>query len=369
MTGARSVAGGIATSNLNNLYALRDLVSEKGMGLEIFSYLEREKDRPTFLHPGISFTGFGKRKWVLAAALLLRLSQRPVFIFDHVRLALPLFPFAKFRLIKVVIFAHGSEAWKRMSRTSRWSFESASLCLANSQFTMKRMRERIAQFNGVACPLGLSPDFDSNGKLEDSSYNKLELEAADQRMRSLGKRVLLLVARMDSREGQKGHRALIKILPELLRKFPDVQLVFPGPGDDRENLRQLAQNQGVAQAVFIPGWVSHSVLRALYQHCYALIMPSQQEGFGLAYLEAMNYAKPCVGCFDQGAEEIIVDGETGFLIRDPNNPQELLEKVSTLLVEPELAERMGKKGFERLHQFFTSQQYQERIKEAISKVL
>ena len=126
---------------------------------------------------------------------------------------------------------------------------------------------------------------------------------------------------MDQREGKKGHRDLINVLPALLGEFPEVQVVLPGPGDDRNNLQALAQRKGVAPSVFLPGFVSTETLRSLYRDCYAFVLPSQQEGFGLAYLEAMNYAKPCVGCYDQGAEDVIVHGESGFLVHDPHNAQ------------------------------------------------
>ena len=59
-----------------------------------------------------------------------------------------------------------------------------------------------------------------------------------------------------------------------------------------------------------------------------------QGGFGLVYLEAMNYAKPCVGCFGDGGEDVIVDGETGLLVHDPNDAQELQQVLIELLEDP-----------------------------------
>ncbi len=51
------------------------------------------------------------------------------------------------------------------------------------------------------------------------------------------------------------------------------------------------------------------MLEQLYSQCYAFVVPSKQEGFGLVHLEAMNFGKPCVGCFDDGAADVNVDGE------------------------------------------------------------
>ena len=369
ITGASKVAGGIAASNHNNLRSLVDLAAFKKIGLKILSLLEENSDRPVFLPDWVSFKGFKRNKFAFAAELLSLVVRKPVFVFDHVRLAFPLFPFAATGSVRSVIFTHGSESWKRIHPTSRWSFQAASLCLANSNFTLGKMRERIPRFNGEACPLGLSPDFPLNGEAEQLSTSDINLRAADGIYRRLERRVLLLVARIDRREGRKGHLSLINILPALQKKFPDVQLVFPGPGNGQEELIELARKRGVSSSVFLPGWVPPETLKSLYRRCYAFTMPSEQEGFGMVYLEAMSFAKACVGCFDQGAEDIIMHGETGFLVRDPDNSNELLDTLTNLLANPELTQTLGKNGFERLRQFFTAEHYQARVKEKISKIL
>lgn len=375
MTGCRGYCGGIASANLNVLHALVGLARERGAGLTVFSLLEKESDRPEFLPRWVRFRAFQGNRGLFAVNLLRETVGRPIFCFDHVRLAFPLVPFAAARVVKTVIFAHGSESWKRIRRTSLWSFRYATLCLTNSHFTLKKMLEVIGNINAAACPLGLSPDFALNGGIPRDIFDgPIELEAADGSTRPLGKRYFLLVARMlgprrDSDEGQKGHRSLIRILPELLPEFPDVQLVFPGPGDDRQDLRELAQKEGVASSVFLPGAVSHERLQSLYGQCYAFVMPSKQEGFGLAYLEAMNYAKPCVGCFDQGAEDVIVHGETGLLVHEPSDREELCRVLLSLLRDPESARAMGKNGFERLRECFSSRHAQERIKGQIAAIL
>ena len=369
MTGAHSLCGGIANANLNVLHALIELGVENALGVTVFSYLEGNRDRPDFLPQWIKFQGFQGHKWPFVAHLLYAAARRPTLCFDHVTLALPVLPLAVAGVVKTIILAHGSEAWKRVRRTSRWSLRYASLCLTNSQFTLRKMRQCMAHFHGAACPLGLSPVFASHLETFDTAVIPAAFEAADGQRRVLGKRVLLLVGRMDAREGEKGHRALIHILPELLKEFPQVQVVLPGPGDDRKNIQALAQRQGVASSVFLPGGVSTETLRSLYRDCYAYVLPSRQEGFGLTYLEAMYYAKPCIGCYDQGAEDVIVHGETGFLLHDPHNVQEFLGLLQALLRNPELTRRLGCNGFARLHNGFTSRHYQERLKQHLARVL
>ena len=369
MTGASSICGGIHTTNLNVLHALMDLAGEIEGEVKVFSYLESEEARPAFLPERHEFRAFDGDKSAFALNLLSEARKRPIICFDHVTLALPVLPLALSGLLKSVIFAHGSESWRRIRRLSRSSFENASLCIANSDFTLKKMRERIARFNGVACPLGLSPEMTLNATIPTGFTEEVQLEAADRVTRKLGAQVLLLVGRMHPGEREKGHRPLLNIMPRLLQQFADVQLVFAGPGDDSDDLRELACSVGVGHAVFLPGFLRVEELNRLYQHCYAFVMPSLQEGFGLAYLEAMNYGKPCVGCFDQGAEDIIVDQETGFLVRNPNDQDDLLGILTVLLSDRQRALYMGANGFDRLHAHFTSDQYQQRIREQIARVL
>ncbi len=301
--------------------------------------------------------------------LLRKAVGRPVFILDHVTLAKPLLPLMMARAIPVAIFAHGSESWKRLRSINRRLFERAAVVLTNSQFTLRKMRERIPQFSGVACPLGLAPEFPLNNALPDSLGNKVSLENANGQKCELGPRVCLLVGRMHPREREKGHDELLAIWSDIVREFPHAQLVFAGPGEDRHRLLQVAREDGVGESVFISGELAQQTLQELYAKCYVFTMPSRQEGFGLVYLEAMNFGKPCLGCRDDGAEDVIADQETGLLIRDPKDRHELLGALRQLLGDPQRAVEMGRRGFERLHKHFTAEKFQRRLREQLEKFI
>jgi phosphatidylinositol alpha-1,6-mannosyltransferase len=367
MTGAYGLCGGIATANRNVLQALFEISQERNQPLSILSLLEQPADRPP-LPEHVSFRAFSGSKSRFALALLRACARRPLICFDHVTLALPVLPLAAASVVRTVILAHGSEAWRHVRRSSRLSFRCATLTLTNSEFTLRKMQSRLGRFRSTACPLGLSPEF-SQGMTSDSPARMIELEAADGRRYPLGARALLLVARLDPREGGKGHAELIAVLPRLLEHFPDVQLVFAGPGSGREPLEQQARQSGVAHAVFFPGRVEGRTLNDLYRQCYAFVMPSRQEGFGLVYLEAMSFAKPCLGCFDDGAEDVVVDGETGRLIHDPRDPQELLGALRSLLENPARAARLGENGRRRLQANFTAEHHRDRFRTAIAELL
>ncbi len=369
MTGAGSLAGGIAAVNLNLLHALVELTRQVRFRLSVSSLLERDSDRPDFLPDHVAFRGFAGSKLALSADLMRQLPRRPLYFYERVGLAIPTLPLAALRLAATVLFAHGSENWRGVRRVDLASIRTARLVITNSRYTLRRMQQYVTGFRGVACPLGLSPVFPLNDRPPAAARETIELEAADGRRRRLGERVLLLVARMDPLEREKGHPQLLAALPSLLQRFPGTQLVCPGPGSDRFLLQRRASELGVASAVFFPGHVSSALLETLYRHCYAFVMPSKQEGFGLAYLEAMNQARPCLGCFEDGAEDVIVPGETGLLIRDPDDPLELLGALSTLLADPQQAADYGRRGFERLHRHFTADQFRSRFKQVFGTLL
>lgn len=369
ITGAAATTGGIATVNLNLLRALIPLAAQRDGSLRVFSFLEGDWNRPKFLPAEVSFQGFQKKKLPFALAAITALRRNQILIFDHVTLALPILPMAIVGLARPVIFAHGSEAWKKIRWSSRLSFRHARLTLTNSEFTLRKMRERGVQGRLAACPLGLSPDLSLNTSIPAIPDSRMELEAASGTHTQLGDRVLLLVGRMHPREREKGHEELLAVWPTVMQEFSDAQLVFAGPGDDRSRLAEIARGRGVGRAVFLPGCISTDTLRRLYHRCHAYVMPSRQEGFGMVHLEAMNFGKPCLGCFDDGAEDVIVHEQTGLLLRQPVREAELLVSLRRLLGDPQWARRMGENGFRRLHEQFTAQQFQERFRRHISTLL
>ena len=156
MTGAQGLCGGIASANLNVLHALIELAQEQAVELTVLSYLENADDCPDFVPPWVRFQTFQGHKRRFVTRLLRAAVRRPLLCFDHVTLALPVLPLATAGILKTIILAHGSEAWKRVRRTSRWSLRHASLCLTNSQFTLNKMRHCMTGFQGRSVSPGAS---------------------------------------------------------------------------------------------------------------------------------------------------------------------------------------------------------------------
>lgn len=149
---------------------------------------------------------------------------------------------------------------------------------------------------------------------------------------------------------EKGVDIAIEVMQKVLFSQPDAKLWIIGDGKEKENLIRLTSKLGVQQSVEFFGFIDG--VEKLLTQCSMLIMTSRWEGFGLVLLEAMKMGMPCLAFDHLAANEIIVNNETGFLI--PNKSVDSMsEKVIYLLSNPEVSQRMGKKGNDLLKERFT----------------
>lgn len=353
-TGVTQMLGGIASANRNVLAALQALGRETGRPVITLVLSEPAGEDP-------DYRGFGQNRIAFALAAVNAAMGAALVVVDHVRLAAPILALPRALRGPVAVCAHGSEATWRIRPSSVRAFARADLVLTNSHYTLARMAAYAPRFNGAACPLGLPPQFEMTAAPPPPSTAEIEMAAADGQVRRLGEQVLLLVARMDATEKEKGHRELIAALPSLNGKHPGAQLVFVGAGTDLEPLRTEAAASASAANIFLPGRMEAAQLERLYARAYAYVMPSRQEGFGLVYLEAMNYAKPCLACRDDGGGEVVIDGETGVLVDRQFSGSQLLDALDRLLVDPARARSYGEAGWRRLSAHYTSAAHQKRV--------
>jgi glycosyltransferase involved in cell wall biosynthesis len=155
-----------------------------------------------------------------------------------------------------------------------------------------------------------------------------------------GARVLLTVARLTE---QKGVDVAVRALPLLP---DDTVLVVLSDGPERASLEQLARELGVEQRVFLLGRVPD--VSAWLRRATVLVHPARWEGFGLAVLEAMLAGLPVVATNVSSLPELVVDGETGLLVR-PDDPSALAVGIARALEQPQL----GAAGRERAHREFS----------------
>lgn len=132
--------------------------------------------------------------------------------------------------------------------------------------------------------------------------------------RDLRQPTILSVGRMRRDEPGKGHETLVRAHRSVVETCPDAQLILVGDGDKRGQLEALAQQEGVGENVQFPGFVSDYELGEYYRSATLFAMPSQQEGFGIVYAEAMWHGLPCIGSTSDAARDVIDDERTGLLV-------------------------------------------------------
>lgn len=141
----------------------------------------------------------------------------------------------------------------------------------------------------------------------------------------------------------KGHALLLRAFARVLCQVPDCSLEIIGEGPERRRLGQLATQLGIANRVVFSGRCGRYDVAEAMRRCSVFALPSTYEGLGCVYLEAMACAKPAIGCFGQGIEEVIEHGKSGMLVT-PENEHELAEAMLTLFRDKELRQRMGEEA-------------------------
>lgn len=136
---------------------------------------------------------------------------------------------------------------------------------------------------------------------------------------------------------------------QLRGRIPGVQLDVIGDGWWADNLKSVAAQLGIADAVTFHGHVDERRKHELLARSWVHVMPSRKEGWGLAVIEAAQHGVPTVGYrSSRGLTDSIVDGVTGVLVDDVD---QLAESVAELLDDAAARTIMGEKARSRAREF------------------
>ena len=161
-----------------------------------------------------------------------------------------------------------------------------------------------------------------------------------------------LVANVGRLTEQKGHAYLLRAWALVTAVRPEARLVIVGEGPLRERLIALARVLAVSDAVRFTGWRRDAT--DIVEAADAYAHPSLWEGFGLALLEAMAAGKAVVASRVSTIPEIVVDGETGWLVA-PRDGQALARSLLQLLDDPVGSRQMGEAGCRRVRTCFDAE--------------
>lgn len=184
-----------------------------------------------------------------------------------------------------------------------------------------------------------------------------------ERLPDLPPGFLLFVGRLRIR---KGVEVLLTALDLLRLQGVAAPLVIAGDGEHRAALEAAAARRGLdASAVRFLGRADAARVRALLAAARALVVPSTYEGMPLVILEAMAAGLPVIASRVSGIPEVVVDGETGWLV-PPEDPEALAAALAELLADPGEARRRGVVGKRRVDELYRPEQAAERWLAAIT---
>ena len=153
-------------------------------------------------------------------------------------------------------------------------------------------------------------------------------------------------------EPRKGLEFLVLSAPAILERVPDAVIrVVAKAGfrgvDTVEWFELLAQRAGVRDRIEFHESVSQEALLQFYSDADVVVLPSRNEGWGLSLMEAMACRKPVVAARVGGVPEMVRHGVDGFLV-ESGDVAGLARDISSVLLDRDLATRMGAAGRERV---------------------
>ena len=157
---------------------------------------------------------------------------------------------------------------------------------------------------------------------------------------------IVTVARLSP---EKGVDVLLKAMAQVLHSEPRVRLEIAGDGVLRASLERLTAELGISAQVRFLGEVAD--IPELLARASLFVLPSHSEGISLTLLEAMARGLPVVTTRVGGNTEVVIDGETGFLV-PANDPNSLSARILQLVHDADRCQMMGRAGRHRVEAHF-----------------
>ena len=226
---------------------------------------------------------------------------------------------------------------KLISPFLRIIWKNASAVIANSNGLRQLAHAFESRFEIPIIPNGVDLEL----------YKTVERDRSSPRLLSVGRIV-----------HQKGLDLAMHALGGL--KGFDWEWRIAGDGPQMAALQSLAQELGIEDRVFFLGWQAREQILESYRQANLFLFPSRHEGMPNAILEAMASGLPVIATCIAGNEELVVEGETGFLV-PPEDVEALQDALKKILSDPALRQQMGGASRRRVEANYswesTAQQY------------
>jgi glycosyltransferase involved in cell wall biosynthesis len=166
----------------------------------------------------------------------------------------------------------------------------------------------------------------------------------------------------------KGHEFLIRAAPEIVRRNPQVRFLLVGDGILRQQFEADIARLGLTDHFVFTGLVPPARVPELIHAMDVVVHTSEWEGLARVLPQGLIAGKPVVSYDVDGAREVVLPGETGYLL-PPQSVDELAAAICELAGDRELRDRLGQAGRERFTNQFRHQTMTAQIREVYQSVL
>jgi phosphatidylinositol alpha-1,6-mannosyltransferase len=350
--------GGIEQVCKNWLYALRHLHQNKKIKFSTISMYDSIADERYINKDDVTLCD--GNKWMFGLNAIWSSIRSDLVIIPHLNLSLFVL-IAKLinPKLKVVVQLHGIEAWANLSGVQERLLLQADKVLAVSNFTLNNIIERYPQLKFKASVLSNSLDpiksYGIDENINVNFRNKLGIAS--------GEKLIITVGRLSHEEGYKGYDKTL----EAFYRLNDKSFVFHiiGKYDEIEKQRifDLLIKYDLIDNVKLVGYTSDEELNMYYQAADLFVMPSNGEGFGLVFIDAMANGLRVIGGNVDGSVDAICQLNESALI-NPYDIDELSVTIKRLLNVPWGIEQKIKLS-EKCKSIFSAENFEQNIESVI----
>ncbi len=292
----------------------------------VISRNDRRADCPEEFLQGRRFTGCGTfpvstRRYAVIGACTL--AKGPLFLSTHPHFT----PWLKIQKKPYLCVAHGIDVWNIKGTKIAEGISKAARVMPVSRYTEERMKDQLGE---QMPPSTVFPN----------TFNTERFTAQDpvtpwrtELNLPANAKLMLSMCRVSKSEQGKGYHRILDLMPELIKKHPNLYWVLGGKGDDLETVKEKATRLKVADHCRFPGFVPDETLPDLYRSADLFVLPSRKEGFGIVFLEAAATGLPVIAGNKDGSVDALADGALGTLI-DPEDNEAIHGAIDQVLSNP-----------------------------------
>ena len=175
------------------------------------------------------------------------------------------------------------------------------------------------------------------------------------------KRVVFFGGRLS---GAKGGLQIIKTFSHVIKLLPNKDAVLVIAGREthgKHKMEEFIKNFGVSDCVVFTGWLGREEMKTVFFASDVCVTPSIYfDPFNLFNIEAMAAGKPVVGTCFGGTPEIVIDGQTGYIV-NPLDNEDMGRKICELVSDAEKSAVFGKNGRKRVEEFFSLEKQAQKL--------